>query len=176
MVTSTSFQIQADGTVVKQETLTYKLVWQSSVVMNWEGIEFFYQVIKLGRRFHVVECHVNSYSTVRHVQPEPRTRKEAQEICEALLECTRNVCNSENKNREFVMSYMHWDGENHYRLTTDEWQRVYLLGSGFGEISYAKANTELDWDWSHVRDSHAYAFNRMRSEIERIVATKEVTA
>jgi hypothetical protein len=37
-------------------------------------------------------------------------------------------------------------------LSTEEWKRLWLLCDGFGMQDEAFAN-QVEWDWSHVRDS-----------------------
>lgn len=65
-----------------------------------------------------------------------------------------------NETRDAVIRYMHYDGEDFWRLTYDQWNACYILADGFGKISSAWA-AEQSYDWSHVRDSSSQAFDRM---------------
>lgn len=68
--------------------------------------------------------------------------------------------------RAFVVGFLHWNGENHGKLTRADEVRVRSLADGFGP-GVTPANPDLFWDWSHVRDSSDEAFTAMAAMLER---------
>lgn len=56
------------------------------------------------------------------------------------------------KIRDVVISFMHYDGRNRFKLDVNRWEALYLMADGFGVIDRPFAR-EQDFDWSHVRDS-----------------------
>jgi hypothetical protein len=71
--------------------------------------------------------------------------------------------------RRTVMDYMHRDGAKRAFLNSFDWCRVYLRGDGFGPVTVERAQRDLEWDWSHVRDSSAAGIEAMHSEILSII-------
>jgi hypothetical protein len=71
--------------------------------------------------------------------------------------------------RDFVMDHMHTLGVHADFLTEAEWARVYLCGDGFGPVTESFASSQLEWDWSHVRDSSDEAFLDMAAEIQTTI-------
>ncbi len=82
------------------------------------------------------------------------------------LTCLANVATVEQL-RPAVMSYMHYDGSRGDSLNRDEWTEVYLLADGFGTITLESA-LDLEWDWSHVRDSSLTAIGHMFAKIKEL--------
>ncbi|GAF70197.1 unnamed protein product [marine sediment metagenome] len=68
--------------------------------------------------------------------------------------------------RRFVMDFMHSTGARRTELDYADWGSVYLRGDGFGPVDHAFASRQLEWDWSHVRDSSDEAFLDMAAEIQ----------
>jgi hypothetical protein len=66
--------------------------------------------------------------------------------------------------RTAVMGYMHYNGEDFWRLEGKQWETLYLLGDGFGHISRGMAHEQC-WDWSHVRDSSKTAIMAIWEQI-----------
>lgn len=64
--------------------------------------------------------------------------------------------NQENVN--FVFSCLHYNGTLRNRIDDAQFIKAYLLCNGFGNISLAFAN-EIEFDWSHVRDSSPVGFD-----------------
>ena len=72
--------------------------------------------------------------------------------------------------KKFVVSYMHYTGENYDRLTSKQKWWVYCKADGYG---YRRAS-ELrkineGWDFSHIRDSTIDGWKRMEKEIKKWV-------
>ncbi len=65
-----------------------------------------------------------------------------------------------DETRNAVISYMHYDGDDHWRLSESQRAGIYLLADGFGQITAAFAKEQC-YDWSHVRDSSPRAFKLM---------------
>lgn len=68
--------------------------------------------------------------------------------------------------RSAVMDYMSHRGPHRWRLTDAQWSLAYLLGDGFGRISWDFAQDQC-WDWSHVRDSSPQSLARIWEQICR---------
>lgn len=63
------------------------------------------------------------------------------------------------ENVDLVMSYLHYNGSRRALINNEQFIKAYLLCNGFGNgISLAFAN-EIEFDWSHVRDSSPKAFD-----------------
>lgn len=62
--------------------------------------------------------------------------------------------------RAFVVAYMSHSGPDRDKLTARDWQTLYFLADGYGEVN-AQFAIEQSWDWSHVRDSTPAAVRRM---------------
>ena len=62
--------------------------------------------------------------------------------------------------RTAVMEYMYYGGADFWRLNESQWQGLYFLADGFGQVDRAIAHEQC-WDWSHVRDSSPQAFARI---------------
>ena len=73
--------------------------------------------------------------------------------------------------RRTVMDYMAHSGAKRAFLNGFEWCRVFLRGDGFGPVTVARA-ADLDWDWSHVRDSSVAGIEAMHTEILRIIEAR----
>jgi len=67
----------------------------------------------------------------------------------------------EDFTRNFVISFMHYNGSRTNFLSNKHYESCYLLADGFGSglsLSFCK---EQSFDWSHVRDSSDEAFKNM---------------
>lgn len=62
--------------------------------------------------------------------------------------------------RTAVMGYMYHGGEDHWRLSDEQWIGCYLLADGFGQVDRDFATSQA-YDWSHVRDSSPAAISRI---------------
>ena len=72
--------------------------------------------------------------------------------------------------RDSVISYLHWDGENRKKLTENYRRKLYLLCDGFGSIDEETAK-EIEWDWSHVRDSSMSALSNVQKALTSLMNT-----
>jgi len=72
--------------------------------------------------------------------------------------------------RKEVISYMHYNGENHNKLSKKDYYNLFYLADGFGKLD---PNSELainiGYDWSHVRDSSPKAIRDIYDYIKREV-------
>lgn len=69
--------------------------------------------------------------------------------------------------RKFVVSYMHYSGENMNKLTANMHWKVYCEADGYGY----QRGSELrkingGYDWSHVRDSSIDGWKRMEKKLK----------
>ena len=90
---------------------------------------------------------------------------------------TNTIIERVEDDRSRMMSYMHYRGENRWRLTDAQWKSIYLMADGFGVINEAWARDQA-WDWSHVRDSSPQAIERMWFAISQLPSankTKQTT-
>jgi hypothetical protein len=63
------------------------------------------------------------------------------------------------ENIDLVMSYLHYSGSRRKLINDEQFIKAFLLCNGFGDgISVAFAN-EIEFDWSHVRDSSPIGFD-----------------
>jgi len=82
----------------------------------------------------------------------------------------------ENRDRKnFVISYMHYTGENYGKLESKEMWKVYCQADGYG---YQRAS-ELrkingGWDWSHIRDSTIDGWKRMEKKLAQFGFSREM--
>ena len=61
------------------------------------------------------------------------------------------------ENREFVIEHLDYSGKYYGKLNDAEMLNCYKLADGFG-----------GWDWSHIRDSSAEAFDRIADYIRSL--------
>jgi hypothetical protein len=74
---------------------------------------------------------------------------------------------------ERVVSFLHWDGMNHDKLTDDEIYEIFAEGDGFGYLDAATLRTiNSGYDWSHVRDSTDAGVARMVAKLDDVLARK----
>lgn len=71
-------------------------------------------------------------------------------------------------NRELVISHLHYSGSNRHRLTDNQFVKAYLLCNGFGDIDLQFA-AQIEFDWSHVRDSSPLGIDRAANYIKTLL-------
>ena len=81
--------------------------------------------------------------------------------------------------REYVVSFFHYTGDNKDLLnSTTEADIRFKYADGFGSLGMVDHDNEtigeMLWDWSHVRDSSADAFDRMARAINEVVTTLDL--
>jgi len=80
------------------------------------------------------------------------TLKALRELAATPRRHDENALSADEK-RTAVMGYMHYNGDDRWRLKDSQWKFCYLQhADGFGQITKAQA-VEQCWDWSHIRDS-----------------------
>ena len=86
----------------------------------------------------------------------------------SLLNSVKSAIQENQARRSFVVSYMHYTGENYGKLDSKQMWKVYCQADGFG---YQRAS-ELrkingGWDWSHIRDSTIDGWKRMEKTLNK---------
>jgi hypothetical protein len=73
-------------------------------------------------------------------------------------------------NFKLVVSFLR--GEHEKILTATEKMRVWLTGDGFGELNSIAELHDMEFDWSHIRDSSPRAQAAMAQVIRDILANR----
>lgn len=91
---------------------------------------------------------------------------QSSEKAEKLLDwCAAAVAENEPR-RKFVVSFMHYSGENYGKLDNQQMYDVYCEADGFGKCSRSQLlKLNGGWDWSHIRDSTIDGWRRMEAKI-----------
>jgi hypothetical protein len=66
-----------------------------------------------------------------------------------------------------VVSCLHYSGEQHKTTPNDVHNRAWTLADGFGRRTLKEIHEELEWDWSHVRDSSEEATQKIAAYLRR---------
>lgn len=67
---------------------------------------------------------------------------------------------------KFVVSFLHYNGENKSLISPKQYRELFQMGDGFGEMTPEQL-TEFDlWgDWSHIRDSSDEAIEKIYNKL-----------
>ena len=78
--------------------------------------------------------------------------------------------------RGFIGEHLHYNGRYKSIVSDSLWLECYLDCDGFGEVDQRRAAYDLEFDWSHVRDSSDLAMLRVADRLAKRWDTGSIEA
>lgn len=80
-----------------------------------------------------------------------------------------NATENQNIDRKFVVSCLHYNGCNYTDISPVVRDKAWTLCDGFGKVDIQFIRHQLEYDWSHVRDSSPEAIEECADYLHSII-------